>query len=84
MTAYLSIHPFKGWLAVVEPLDAFQDAPTIRIQLAHVNDTTADNEKLIEALKTAESWPWEEDNKFLRDLLEIHTREELAAFRRGG
>ncbi len=73
MTAYLNIQPFKDWLAVVEPLEDFSDAPTIRIQLGHVNDTIADNEKLIETLKatpSAESWTWEEDNKFLYKLKE--------------
>ncbi|RWM32594.1 MAG: hypothetical protein EOR77_21425 [Mesorhizobium sp.] len=74
MTAYNTIQPFKDWLDIVEQhygsLDKFSDAPTVRIQLEHVNDTLAENESLIKHLTTAEAWPWEQDNKFLRELKE--------------
>ncbi|RWP44339.1 MAG: hypothetical protein EOR04_05300 [Mesorhizobium sp.] len=77
MTAYNTIQPFKDWLDIVEQhygsLDNFPDACTVRIQLGHVNDTIAENDELIAHLKTvptAETWPWEQDNKFLRNLKE--------------
>ncbi|RWN60172.1 hypothetical protein [Mesorhizobium sp.] len=73
----MTIQRFKDWLDIVEQhygsLDNFPDACTVRIQLGHVNDTIAENDELIAHLKTvptAETWPWEQDNKFLRDLKE--------------
>ncbi|RWI47581.1 MAG: hypothetical protein EOR25_15635 [Mesorhizobium sp.] len=77
MTAYNTIQPFKDWLDIVEQhygsLDKFSDAPTVRIQLEHVNATLTENEELIAHLKTvptAETWPWEQDNKYLHNLKE--------------